>query len=353
MIMKINRIYLKAMGVLFALTLFGCKNETSQGNEAFRNVILTSVESIGNSKFKNFSGIVEEGKSVNAAFMTGGKLLTTNVNEGSKVSKGQLIATLDATDYQIGVNQLQIQYDQMVAEKKRMDEMYARHNIAPNDYEKFEAGFEQLRLQLEMARNKLGYTNLYSPTDGFVSFKYMQPGELVDAGTPIYKITDDSKLEVSVDLPLEVYLNRNSIIEAYGKVPNISSEIPLKIESFTPDADNNQLYHMKLGVPNQYKKELTTGMNMTVVIELNSDEGGESRIPSRSIFEETGITYIWEYNDSDSTISKKEVRVTGQPQGKYSLVKGLTGNEKIVAAGVKQLKEGERVRIIPAPVSNK
>lgn len=336
---------------VLGLTLFpGCNKEEAKNNSPIRNVILTEVESAGNTNSQTYSGVVEEGKSVTAAFMTGGKLQDLKAKEGERVRKGELLATLDATDYKIGVNQLQLQYDQMVSEKKRMDEMYARHNIAPNDYEKFEAGFEQLKLQLEMAKNKLGYTNLYSPSDGFISYRYMQPGELVDAGTPIYKITDDSSLEVSVDLPLSIYLNRNDISYTFGSTPNVPEEIPLKIDSFTPDADNNQLYHMKLSVASSYKKDLTPGMNISVTIGMKNEITGEALIPSRAIFKENGEMFVWLFNPQDSVIKKTPVKVIGQPSGGNSMVTGLTGKESIVTTGVKQLKEGEKVNVVTNPL---
>lgn len=338
------------LGTIFCIASGSCSHETKRDDSPVRNVILTQVETSGETSSKTYSGIVEEGQSVNAAFMTGGKIRSMNVKEGDRVRKGQLLATLDDEDYMIGMSQLQVQFDQMTSEKKRMDEMYARHNIAPNDYEKFEAGYQQLQLQLDMMKNKLGYTKLYSPSDGFVAYKYMQPGELVDAGTPIYKITDDSKLEVSVDLPLSVYINRNEIRSVYGDVPAISDNIPLKIASFTPDADNNQLYHMKLDVANSYSKELTTGMNITVVVSMLNNAEGESLIPSRAIFDNDGKKFVWVYNPQDSTISKKEIWVDGAPQGGFNKIKGLSGNESIVSAGVKQLKEGEKVNPIQSPV---
>lgn len=348
--MKYSRLSMIILGALASISFISCSKDSKTSTSPYRNVILSQIETSGGLKSGNYSGIIEEGKNVNAAFMTGGKLLTLHAKEGDRVRKGQLLASLDDTDYQIGVNQLQVQFRQMEAEKNRMDEMFARHNVAPNDYEKFEAGFEQLKLQLDMAKNKLGYTKLYSPSDGLVTYRYMQTGELVDAGTPIYKITDDSQLEVSVDLPLHIYLNRKDIKNAFGTVPNIPNPIPLKIVSFTPDADNNQLYRMKLDIPASYKKELTTGMNITVTIDLNNDVNGKSLIPSRSIFEENGITYVWILNENDSTLIKHQVSVEGQPEGNKSIVFGLSGNEKIVSTGVKQLKEGEKVNIVSNPI---
>lgn len=333
-------------GLLIGVLTSGCQRSSDTPNSSVRNVILSEVEQNSSTLSKNYPGVIEEGKNVTASFMTGGKLLSLKVKEGDRVRKGDLLATLDDTDYRIGVNQLQLQFDQMTTEKKRMDEMYARHNLAPNDYEKFVAGYEQLQLQMEMAKNKLGYTKLYSPSDGFISYKYMQPGELVDAGTPIYKITDDSSLEVSVDLPIQIYLKKNDIKDAYGILPNIEGNIPLKIESFTPDADNNQLYHMKLDIPAKYNKDLTPGMNINVGIDFTTENGGFSIVPSRSVFNENGKTFVWIFNDQDSTISKKEVILTGPPHENKTMVSGLKGDERIISTGVKQLKEGEKVNVV-------
>lgn len=345
-----NRLWIGYIILSLAVLCQGCGNNQEEKAAPLRNVIIAEISEIGATSSSSYSGVLEEGKSVNAAFMTGGKLLSLYAKEGDRVNKGQLLAALDNADYLIGVSQLKVQFDQMTAEKERMDEMYARHNIAPNDYEKFAAGYEQLRLQLEMANNKLGYTKLYSPADGYVAFKFMEPGELVDAGTPIYKVTDDSKLEVSVDLPLYVFLHRDEIQRAYGIVPSVEGEIPLQIASFTPDADNNQLYHMKLDMPVAESRNLTPGMNITVWIEMLNREKGETLVPSRSLFTDEGKTYVWVLNPQDSTLSKKEVSVNGQPQGDRSVVEGLDGSEKIVAAGVKQLREGEKVNVIEGVV---
>ncbi|MCH5224404.1 MAG: efflux RND transporter periplasmic adaptor subunit [Muribaculaceae bacterium] len=339
---KANLFIAASLMIIFSV---GCK-ENKPGNDSLRTVILTHPSPINGSSSEEYSGIIEEGKSVNASFMADGKINRLLVKEGDRVKKGQLIASLDDSDYQIGVNQLKTQFHQMTEEKKRMDEMFARHNIAPNDYEKFTAGYEQLRLQVEMAENKLGYTNLYSPTDGYISEKFMEPGELVGAGTPVYKITDDSSLIASLDLPVEMYIHRNNIVSTVGFSPVFQdNSIPLGIESFTPNPSNNMLYQMKLNIPQKYAGNLSPGMNIRVDITVN--EGGTEgyEIPSRAILKENETTYVWVFNVSDSTITKKAVNVVGTPVDKKITVSGLSGQEAIVETGVKQLYEGEKVNV--------
>lgn len=334
------RIIIPILTITIACT--GCRKEKTTDTQP-RSVLLTHPQPLSTNSTTTYPGIVEEGASVNAAFMAEGKLAHVYVKEGDRVRKGQLLATLDDSDYIIGVSQLEAQLKQMTNEKERMDAMFARHNIAPNDYEKFTAGFEQLQLQLEMAKRKLDYTRLYSPSDGFVSAKYLNDGELVGAGTPVFNIVNDSQLLASVDLPVNVYLNRDKIDGYSGAVPGIDKNIPLTLVSFSPDADNNMLYHLKLSIPVAIARQLTPGMNISVVIQ--TDENGQegSLVPSRSIFSEDGKSYVWVYNAQDSTISKTQVVVKGSPIGKNSIVDGLDGEATIVEVGVRQLYEGEKV----------
>ena len=336
---------LKIIGIVLSLLFFGCKKEKYEG-DYIRNVIITTPQPDDDTSVEYFSGVIEEGKSVKASFMADGKINKLMVKEGDRVKKGQLLANLDDSDYQIGVNQLRAQLNQMTEEKRRMDEMFNRHNISPNDYEKFSAGYEQLKLQMEMAENKLGYTKLYSPTDGYVSEKYMEPGELVGAGTPIYKITDDTKLTANIDLPVNIFINRKNIANTYGFSPVFpDTSIPLTVESFTPDPSNNMLYQMKLLIPSKYSTALTPGMNIKVEVAMNESGKSGYKVPSRSVFEENGTNYIWVYNNADSTIHKKLITITSQPVDKYINITGVEGNELIVETGVKQLYEGEKVHV--------
>ena len=330
-------------GILFLLQ---CSKKETERDQTLRNVILTQVSALDSEEATTYPGVVEEGSNVSAAFMADGKIGKILVKEGDRVSKGQLLASLDASDYRIGVSQLETQLNQMTKEKERMDAMYEKHNIAPNDYEKFEAGYEQLKLQLDLARRNLDYTNLYSPIDGYIVTKYMSEGELVGAGTPVFKIIDDSNLKAVADLPVSVYLNRDKITSINGTVPGIPEKIPLSLLSFTPDADNNMLYRMKLSIPATVSKELTSGMNISVEIEMAENDVTESIVPSRSLFKIDDTTYVWVFNSKDSTINKKPVTVEGSPIGKMSKVKGLRNGEEIVETGVRQLYEGEKVNVL-------
>lgn len=64
---------------------------------------------------------------------------------------------------------------------------------------------EQARLSLIVAEKDVADSLVVAPISGKVSQRFMEPGEMAGAGTPVVKIEDLSVLEVSVFLPAEVY----------------------------------------------------------------------------------------------------------------------------------------------------
>lgn len=66
-----------------------------------------------------YAGIVEEAHLVSLAFKTPGQIEKIFVKEGDYVKKGQLLAQLDDEDYKLGVEAVQIQYDQVKDEVGR------------------------------------------------------------------------------------------------------------------------------------------------------------------------------------------------------------------------------------------
>lgn len=175
----------------------------------------------------------------------------------------------------------------------------------------------------------------------------METGEMVGAGTPVYKIVDNSSVEANVALPATVYSNRDKIIRCVGKTPATGDkEIPLDIIGFVPDGDNNSLFKLRLGISDS-QRTILPGMSMSVEIFYNPDTDNDFKnIPSRALFERNGKSYVWKINSADSTLSAQEVKIIGIPEGKYSLVDGLADGTEIVSVGVHHLTDNQKVRIL-------
>ena len=205
---KMKTVIRVAAALLPIAAVISCAGGGNAAEPAVRTVKTMTVSSVDSIKTLTCPGIVQEMHSINVAFKTPGQLVRVNVEEGNYIREGQLIASLDDSDYKLGVEALQIQYDQLSDEVSRLRELYKKKSVSANDYEKAEAGLKQLAVQLQVNKNKLAYTKLYAPVSGYVKSVNFAKSEMVDAGTPIISMLIVSGLEVQEHIASEYFLSR-------------------------------------------------------------------------------------------------------------------------------------------------
>ncbi|MBQ8423298.1 MAG: efflux RND transporter periplasmic adaptor subunit [Coprobacter sp.] len=297
-----------------------------------------------------YSGIVKAAHEINLGFKTAGQLEEILVKEGDYVQKGQLLAKLDDADYKLGVEALQIQYDQVCDEVERTKKLYEQKSVSANDYEKAVAGLKQLGIQLQVNKNKLDYTSLYAPTDGYIRSVNFAPAEMVDAGTALFSMLDVSSMEVVADIPVGEYRQRKNFENFTCRACGIDDEIAMNFLSLSPKADGNQLYQLHLSFDKAPHKQLTAGMNVEIEITIRHDNATTGyTIPAGAIFKEGNSAYVWTLSN-DSVVNKTPV-VLGNidSNGRAIILEGLTGDEQIVRAGVNMLQDGDKVSVIESP----
>lgn len=323
---------------------------TNKEEKFVRSVKLVQPVTLGNVYQKSLSGIVKESREISLGFKTGGQIEKILVKEGDFVRQGQTIAMLDQKDYQLGVDDYQIQYDQMKTEVARMKQLYEAKSLNGNDYEKAVAGLEQLRVQLQMNKNKLEYTTLKAPVSGYIQTVNYEKAEMVQAGSPIVNLLDISKIEVEVDIPASLYMQQEKF-SSFSCSSSLSPSVsyPLTLISINQKASSTQLYKMILSLNDSQSAKLTAGMNVVVNIALTDAQTSASgfTLPVNSIFSEQEKSYVWVLGN-DSAVSKREIKLQGiDATGKAIITEGIQGHEQIIKAGVHSLIENEKVHVLP------
>ena len=329
--------------------LCSCSGRTT--SEPFvQSVSLTRPIAFNRETSHLYSGIVKAAHEVSLGFKTAGQIARIHVSEGDYVQQGQLLAELDDADYQLAVDALQIQYDQLKDEVERTKQLFNQKSVSANDFEKASAGLRQLGVQLQANRNKLDYTKLYAPTNGYIQTVNFSPAEMVDAGTALFTLLDVSRLEVEVSIPANEYLRRDQFTGFTCRAAGLKNGVQLRLGSITPKADGNQLYHLTLAFAGQPDRRLTAGMNVEVGITVaDTTRTGGFGVPPGAVFLDGEVPCVWVFG-ADSTIERRPVALREMDnEGRVVVIDGLTGGERIVRAGVSALEEGEKVRVVETP----
>lgn len=333
------------MAFAAALLLGGCGE--GGGEQRSHAVMTTTPAPLGEAGGKALSGVVQEAHDISLGFKTPGQIMTICVKEGDHVAKGQLIATLDDEDYKLGAAAYEIQYKQLSDEVARLKKLYDAKSVSANEYEKAEAGLLQVEKQMQTYQNKLEYTRLYAPVAGLVQAVNYSPAEMVDAGTPVISLLDQQRMEVEVNLPLDLYRQRDRFGAISCCLTSDRTKVyPMKQIYIAPKADGMQLHKMQLAFSDATPEvHASSGMNVEVHIQLLGEGDEGLTVPAHAVFQQEGQAYVWVL-DSQSQVHRTAVSLQGLDGQGRAIVHGLTGSEQVVKAGVSMLQEGETVKVV-------
>jgi HlyD family secretion protein len=239
-------------------------------------LFLFLIVSCGKDKRRVYSGIFTEENYLLKAEV-GGKIEAFPFEEGNSVNKGDTLAIIDnkeirlvieSMEYQ--VKNLKIQLENLDDDLKKSEDLFRDSAISEMESERVKRNRDLVYMELKSAAASLeakkeNMKNFYiiSPTNGYISSKYLRTGETTLPGTPIVEILDPSLLYLNVYVP-EDELPKISInqsveikIDAFpeesfeGRVSFISKEAEFTPKNIQTKEDRTLLvYRVKIIVDN-------------------------------------------------------------------------------------------------------
>ena len=335
--------------------LWGCSSGKKSEIDRTLTVKIDTVKPYTNQLSVNYPGKIKASADVNLAFRVSGTLLRVNVDVGSVVRKGQVLAEIDPRDYQTQLNATEAEYQRVKGEAERIISLYEKQSVSKNDYEKAKFGLQQISAKLNAHRDALKDTRLVAPYDGYIQKKHYDKDETVGAGIPVISMINKGMPEVEINIPSTEYYERSNFDSYSCSIDLFPGEVyPLKLTGITHKANLNQLYTMRFTLEQTSKDRIpTAGMTATVRINKKTNGSTLTVIPLSAVFNnDDGGSTVWVYNPESQSISARNVRLQGiRRDGETIVSHGLNEGEQIVVAGVHSLKEGSKV--VPLPSKTK
>lgn len=331
-----------AAAPLFILTGCGTKEAAE---EYVAMVKLYTVSSPAGSGSLEFPGRVKSTNEVNMAFKVSGTLQRVCVNEGDRVTKGQLIAEIDPRDYQVQFDAIEAEYNKVKAEAERIISLYNQNVTSADNYDKARYGLQQITAKYENAKNQLSYTKIYAPFSGYVQKRLYDPPTVISAGMPVVELVAESHPEIEINIPSSTYMER-SRITGYSAVFDFlpDREVSVTPVGIAPKANANQLYTVRLSIPTNLTPQPAPGMNVMVKVQMSDTTAEGVQVPTSAVFKDGDKACVWVYNPESKTVSKREVSVKSIHTDGMSLITfGLSTGEIVVRSGVHYLRDNQQV----------
>jgi multidrug efflux pump subunit AcrA (membrane-fusion protein) len=345
------------------------------------------------------SGTVEANVSAQGAFQIAGRVAKVFAEEGQAVSKGQVLAELDTTDYSNAYDaaqgqadaaravddkaqqgprsqelaQARIDYEQWQDQYTRMKFLYDHKSLPANDFKKIEAGYQAAQQRYEMARQgtrvedkeaatgqfhaaaaqaheaqkRLGDTRLRAPISGYVGMRHIDVGDTVGAGMPVISVLDLNPVKVRVAIPESEIGKVQEGARATVTIPSLDQkQFEGKVESVGVAADPaSRTYSAKIAVPNP-ERLLRAGMVSEARI-YSSSMVNAITVPGDAIVHDPqGVAQVYVYSPGRQRVYARRVDVGELIGDEVEILRGLTGDEQVVVAGQQNVREGSPAKVM-------
>jgi len=129
-----------------------------------------------------------------------GRITRVLVDEGSRVSKGQLLAVIKADQLNVDVESAQAAYQNAMADKQRYENAFRTGGVTQQQVDQARLALSNAEARLSQARLKVSDTYIKSSINGIVNKRFIEPGAVVSPGTQLFELVDISRLKLQVNV---------------------------------------------------------------------------------------------------------------------------------------------------------
>lgn len=308
------------------------------------NVGVLTVAPLSAQYYKVYVGEINASGSVVISTNHSGVLESINVEQGTEVKKGEVLAEMTSkhvlTSYEISHATLRQAEDGY----NRVKKVHESGTVADVKMVEIETQLAKATAAARASEESLEECRLKAPFDGTVSDVLVEQGIHVNPGTPVLKLVDLSTIEISIPVPEgeigRIRIGQKALIDvpALG-VTGIEAHVKLKgVTAASP----SHTYRCTL-VPERKQADLYPGM----VCKVRLAEVYDSlriRVPASSVEIDSNGNFVWVVNDG--VVGRKFVTVDGYQEQGVVISSGLEPGDKVIVKGAAKVSTGMKVNSV-------
>lgn len=348
------------VGLGAAVVLCSCDQNSTRAEVPSppRPVLVTSISYSPEFEKRQFPATITSRINQNLGFRVTGKVLERLVDVGQAVKAGDILATLEPTDFRLQMEQARAELEaakenlETASAAKQRNLALHRSGNAPQSLvdtttsaaQEAASRLARAQLAVKLAENALSYTTLKADADGVVTGVALEQGNVVAAGQSVLQLASMGELEASVSLP-ESFQPDSLVGHATLTLWAYPAQrYKVKLREFSPSADaTTRTFQARFSILN-IDRNLRLGMSATLTISP-ADATPVARVPLSSLFDQGSGIGLWRV-DPDGRLTLVPAKVLRYEISTALIAAALKEGDLVVALGVQKLAADTRVRVV-------
>lgn len=279
-----------------------------------------------------------------------GVLTNVYVKEGQKVSKGQILARIDAGGLGQQLSQLKIQTALAKTTFERQQRLWEQKVGSEIQFLQAKATYEAQEQAVSQLQQQVEKTVVRAPFTGTIDDVITERGTVVSPmQSQLFRIINLQNMYIETDVPeryiAAVTTGKNVVVDFLFLNKTINAKVRQAGHFINPA---NRTFKIEIELPN-------TGdaikPNLTAKLKINDYTNPKAILIPQSIISENakGEQYIYTVTGKtgDQATVKRVIIETGKTQGdNIEILSGLENGFEVIMEGARSVKDGQNVKII-------
>ncbi|MDR1102767.1 MAG: efflux RND transporter periplasmic adaptor subunit [Tannerella sp.] len=272
---------------------------------------------------------------VDLAFEASGKIVEILFQEGSRVSKGDLLAKINGEPLQAELHKLEAQIQLANARVFRQRTLLDKDAVSQEAYEQVRTEYEKLMADIELVKAHIAQTELRAPFDGIIGLRYVSEGAYASASTKIAKLTKISPVKIDFSVPEkyaeDIMPGTDVTFRVTGSLKEYRSSvyaIESKVDMATRTLVARAVY------PNQ-DENIRPGRYAEVQL-TKKEIRNALAIPGEAMTQEMGKSLVYRYRSGRA--EQVEIIPGIRTESQVQVISGLNAGDTVIISGIMQLR---------------
>lgn len=300
-----------------------------------------TVSDVSSTNISNYVGEVTASKSAILSSRHSGILQSMDVRQGSRVDKGEALATIESKNVRSSYEMAMATLRQAEDGYERVRKVHESGTVPDVKMVEMETSLAKARALAESAAQALDECTVKAPFAGTISEVFAETGVDINPGSPLFRIVDISSLEVRIYVPegeigsLSIGQEADIDIPALGK-KGIKASISSKGVTATALSHTYECYLKIRGDIS----EIMPGMVCKVSIS-DKNEARAIIIPASAVETDTKGRFVWLCDEGK--VSKRFVSIGGYSGKGVIVTSGLESGDMVIVQGTDKVSTGMSV----------
>ena len=274
------------------------------------------------------------------------------VKEGERVSKGQLLATIDDGGLSNQVAQLEATTQLAKTTFERQKRLWEQKIGSEIQFLQTKANYEAQKSTLNQLKSQQTKASIRAPFSGVIDDVMKEAGTVIapGQGSEVFRIVNLDNMYVEAEVPERYIASITKNKEVKVEFPVLGSSLNSTIRQVGSFINpNNRSFKIEVPVLN---KSGNVKPNLTAKLQINDYTDNKAILIPQSIISENAngeqfVYVIKNKNAKNEAVAERVIIKTGKTQGNFiEVLENLSVGNEIIKEGARSVNNGQTVKVI-------